>query len=293
MHLRSLLWYFSNEMTDHYELTITVPDILRDKLIQKLSEAGTLGLVEQEKDLIAYFPGSCDLSKLLLELDLAKALLEKTGEGQGLAYRCSLLPDTDWNEAWKKDFTALDIGERFTILPPWEGQRTGRTNIIIDPGMAFGTGHHETTRSCLRLMEKLAAGLPKDRFLDVGTGTGLLAMAAAHLGFREIIAVDTDQLAVDASRRNAELNALSNITFRKGTIEDVAGSFPLITANLYSGILIHIAQDIASHAAPGGCVILSGMIRGQEDEVTAAFQRAGLNVMDVLHDGKWVTLAVS
>ncbi|HAS55217.1 MAG: hypothetical protein A2X56_10340 [Nitrospirae bacterium GWC2_57_13] len=278
---------------EYYELTITVPDVVRDSLIQKLSEAGTLGLNERENDLVAYFPASFDLPTLLLELDLAKALLDKTGAGQGLTYRYSRLPDTDWNEAWKKAFTALDVGARFTILPPWEEPHSSRTNIIIDPGMAFGTGHHETTRSCLLLMEKLAAGQPKDRFLDVGTGTGILAIAAAHLGFREINAVDTDPLAVDASRRNAELNALGNITFRNGTIDDVEGTFPLITANLFSGILIHIAHDIALHVAPGGSVILSGMIEGQEQDVITAFNKAGLGVMDSLHDGKWVTLAVS
>jgi len=274
----------------YYEFTITIPDAFLGALVQRLTEQGCLGFLEKEDILVAYFPDSADMKPVFRELEVMKSLMEKTGQGQHLVYRHALIPEQDWNESWKKGFVPIDVGERFTILPPWEQQSDNRINLVVDPGMAFGTGHHETTRSCLVLMERYADKTGKDRFLDLGTGTGLLAIAAVKLGYRNVIAVDTDPLSIEAVARNKELNHVSDIELIQGSIADVHGTFDVIAANILSGVLVQLAPDIVSCLSPSGIVILSGILAEQADEVIMAYEQSGMTILELLPDGKWVSI---
>ena len=276
----------------YYEFTISVADRFKDHLIKKLTDSGCLGVIEQDEALIAYFPETVDIKTITGDLSLVKALIEKSGETKGLSFEHRLIPEQDWNESWKKGFVPIDVGERFTILPPWEEKKEGRINLIIDPAMAFGTGHHETTRSCLVLMEKYAEQGRKESFLDVGTGTGILAIAAHKLGFQRVIGVDTDPLAEDAALINIGLNHAEGIEIRGGGIESMNETFDFIAANLISGVLVQLAPSLASHLKPGGIAILSGILAGQDDEVAEAMSGAGLKLVERYPDGKWVSLAV-
>jgi ribosomal protein L11 methyltransferase len=157
--------------------------------------------------------------------------------------------------------------------------------------MAFGTGHHETTRSCLVLMERYAGMVKAERFLDLGTGTGLLAMAALALGFRSVVGVDTDPLAIEASRRNIALNKAEKVELIYGGIDRCEDDYDMIAANLISGTLIQLAGEIASRLVPSGIVIMSGILKGQDDEVVEAAKNSGLACIERLADGKWVSLA--
>jgi len=277
----------------YYEFTIAVADRFKDHLIKKLTDSGCLGVIEQDEAVIAYFPDAVDVKTIANDLSLMNALIEKSGEANGLTFRHRLIPDQDWNESWKKGFVPIDVGERFTILPPWKEEKIGRINLIIDPAMAFGTGHHETTRSCLVLMEKYAAQGGKESFLDVGTGTGILAIAAAKLGYARVIGVDTDVLAVDAARKNAELNHTEGIEIREGSIANLNGTYDLIAANIISGVLILLAPALALHVKPAGIVVLSGILFGQEEEVIDAMNMADLKLLEQYQDGKWISLAVA
>jgi ribosomal protein L11 methyltransferase len=214
----------------YHQYTIFISEQFKDPLIRRLSEVGSLGALESDSGIIAYFPDTVPAQAIEHEIHIIKTLLEKSGQDSSLAFEHSVLPDADWNESWKKGFTPLDVGETFTILPPWEERRQGRINLIIDPGMAFGTGHHQTTRSCLVLMEKYAPRIKKDRFLDVGTGTGLLAIAASKLGFKEILGVDTDPLAIEAAKMNCELNDAAIVVVREGDISVAKGTHDVILA---------------------------------------------------------------
>jgi len=276
----------------YYEFTITIADQFKDRLINKLMDSGCLGVIDQDGSFMAYFPAAEDIKAIERELTLVKTLLGASGTDPEPTFTSRLIPDQDWNESWKKGFHAIDVGERFTILPPWEEERKGRINLVIDPAMAFGTGHHETTRSCLVLMEKYAASSGTKSFLDVGTGTGILAIAAVRLGFKRVVGVDTDVLAVDAARTNSRLNNALNIEIREGSIADVNETFDVIAANLISGVLVLLAPAIAPHLKQGGVAILSGILTGQDDEVVESMASAGLPLLERYPDGKWMSLVV-
>ncbi len=276
----------------YYEFIIKIADPFRDTLIQRLTDAGCLGVIEQDGTITAYFPETVDIGTITNDLSLLQALFDKSDSVQNLSFSHTLIPEQDWNESWKKGFTPLDAGERFTILPPWEKRREGRINLIIDPGMAFGTGHHETTRSSLVLMEKYAVMCAKERFLDLGAGTGLLAIAASRLGYRHIVAVDTDPLAIEATRKNIELNQATNVDIREGSIVEARGTFDCIAANIISSVLVQLAPALSSHLKPGGIAVLSGILTGQENEVIEATTPAGLKLLEQYRDGKWVSLVL-
>jgi ribosomal protein L11 methyltransferase len=276
----------------YYELTIKISSTFRDNLVQKLTEAGCLGVIEQDESIIAYFPETIDINAISGHISLFKALLDKSGQPSDITFSHRLIPHEDWNETWKKGFHAIDIGERFTILPPWEQEKNGRINLVIDPAMAFGTGHHETTRSCLVLMEKYAGTSGKKYFLDLGTGTGLLAIAASKLGYRPVVGIDTDPLAVEAAQKNIELNQTPDVQIRQGGLAELAENFDVIAANLISGVLVQLSPVIAKHMKHGGIAIFSGILLGQEYEVIEAMKAEGLQLVEKYPDGKWVSLVV-
>lgn len=274
----------------YYEFTIRIPNLFKNMLIRRLAQYGCLGVIEDKSSLIAYFPATIDIGIITSELIMQKALLEKTTDKYQLTFDYKLIPDQDWNESWKKGFIPLDVGEHFTVLPPWENKRSGRINLIIDPGMAFGTGHHETTRSCLVLMEKYDRKIAKGHFLDLGTGTGLLAIAASKLGYDQVVAVDTDPLAIEAARKNLELNHVVNIELREGSLIGTPGTFDCIVANIISGVLILLAHEISTRLKPSGTAILSGILAEQADDVIKAYEQMGLKFIENSPDDKWASL---
>ena len=277
----------------YFEFTIKIAKPFTDAVVQRIMDAGCLGVVEQGDSIIAYFPDSVDVKTIAADLSLLQALLEKSDQDHRLSFSYTVIPEQDWNETWKKGFNPIDIGERFTILPTWEEKRKDRINIVIDPAMAFGTGHHGTTRSCLILMERYADKNRNRSFLDLGTGTGILAIAAKHVGFHRVIAVDTDPLAIDAALLNIELNQAKGIEVREGSITGLNETYDFITANIILGVLVLLARAIAEHLKTGGTAILSGILTGQEDEVIAAMTQAGLTLLEQYHDDKWVSLVVT
>lgn len=274
----------------YYEFKVSVSDKSKDALLHKMTDMGCLGVTEKSDGVIAFFRDGLDVVALRNELTSFRRVLKESGLDDTFSFDYQYLSERDWNEPWKKRFVPIDVGENLSILPPWERRNNGRIPLIIDPGMAFGTGHHETTKTCLMMIERLAPETGYGRFLDVGTGTGILAIAASRLGFRHVIGVDIDPLAVDAASRNAQLNSLSNIHIKPGEISAVDGHFDLVAANLMSEVLIGIAPDIASHLENRGIVILSGILVGQEGDVIKAMNKSGLDMTENIIDGRWVSL---
>jgi ribosomal protein L11 methyltransferase len=205
--------------------------------------------------------------------------------------RVRSVADTDWAEAWKASYTAQRIG-RIVVVPSWvsEPLNPGELAVQLDPAMAFGTGMHPTTRGCLTLLQAVTP-VP-DRVLDVGCGSGILAIAAVLLGARRAEGLDTDPLAVRATLDNAERNGLAGrVTARVGTLPpDAATGYPLILANLVAAVLVSLAPRLAAHLTARGKLLASGIIEPKAPAVEEAMVRAGLRVDERLSDGEWVTL---
>ncbi len=201
--------------------------------------------------------------------------------------------EEDWNNAWKEHFHVLRIGQHMVIQPSWRehSSEPGDHVIVLDPGSAFGTGLHQTTRLCLAALEDYVRG--GMRVLDLGTGSGVLAIGAARLGAGAVLAVDIDDVAVRATRENMALNpaVAPLITAAPGTIENVKGeSFDLIVANIIARVIIEVAASLAAALKPDGLLIASGIIAERADEVAIALAAAGFHHYERRQEGDWVAL---
>jgi ribosomal protein L11 methyltransferase len=198
------------------------------------------------------------------------------------------IADQNWRESWKASFKPIDIAGRFAILPPWENPADFAQphKIIIDPGMAFGTGQHETTKLCLELLLELKT-VPKKVF-DVGTGSGILAIAASMLGCEKIVGNDIDENSVHIAQVNAKDNNISNTTFTGTPIEEITDKdFDLIFANIQLRPLTKIFGDIVGHTRTGGTIIVSGILNTEIDDFRELVQRSGGIVKKVVSLGHW------
>ena len=202
----------------------------------------------------------------------------------------------NWAAAWRDFFTPVLVGETFEILPPWlaEYADPDKATIIIDPGMAFGTGHHPTTAMCLRVAARLIEDgrlRPGLRFLDLGTGSGVLGIGCALKGLAGV-GLDIDPQAVDCAEENIEFNRVEGrFSVAVGSIE-AAGTerFDLVMANILAEPLMELADEIIVRVAPGGCLILSGILAIQADRVAEAYMARGLPRPERLDDGEWSAL---
>lgn len=210
----------------------------------------------------------------------------------------------DWAHAWKKFYKPLRVGKNVLLKPTWEEAETKSGDIVIElePGMAFGTGMHPTTRLCIALIESYVK--PGQMVLDVGTGSGILSVLAAKLGAGPIYATDIDPIAIDVTRENAILNGLgtkldTEIIVQKGSVvADMAGRFPIIVANILAEIIVKLFHgefdNVPLHEplAPGGYLLLSGIIEEKADMVIDAAKQVGLTFVERTQEGDWVALVV-
>jgi ribosomal protein L11 methyltransferase len=206
-----------------------------------------------------------------------------------------IVHEADWAEAWKAHFPVMRIGRRIVIKPTWRDHapQPGEVILDLDPGMAFGTGLHPTTRLCLSGVESAAdRGLVGGaRVLDVGCGSGILAIAAARLGAASVVGVDTDPIAVEATIANAARNGLAGrIAARAGSLPSGGEAFDLVLANLIASVLIALAAPLRDELRPGGTLLASGIFEDREADVRAAFEAVGLAITTRAVEGEWVAL---
>ena len=232
----------------------------------------------------------------LEEARAAKAALGRLEREVGLdfgslAYNSLAVADEDWAENWKKYYKPMRVGERLVIKPGWEeyARQPGDLVIQMDPGMAFGTGTHETTRLCLEMIEKHSEGGPA---LDLGTGSGILAIALALLGRQPVLAVDIDPVAVRAAEENVRRNGLEgHVQVVSGDLtKDVSGQFQFISANILADIVISLAEPLKALMAPGARFLASGIIRDREGDVLSVYREAGYRLQERREIGEWVAL---
>jgi ribosomal protein L11 methyltransferase len=204
----------------------------------------------------------------------------------------AVLGEADWAEAWKAHYCVAHVGQRTAIVPAWQeyDPAPGEITIVLDPGMAFGTGTHPTTRLCLAALEGLpVAGM---RVLDLGTGSGILAIAAAKQGAASVRAVDVDRIAVTSARENVAANGVDEIVrVEAGSLAEAGGTYDLVLVNiLYKVIVDLLQQGLAEALRPEGIVVASGIIDDQEADTVAAFERHGIEVTERRGERDWVAL---
>jgi ribosomal protein L11 methyltransferase len=280
-----------------------------DDLAAIVAERFAVGVEITEDGIRFYLP--CEMaasrtweSELRQLLDAFRAI---HGETLPLQVTNHLVIDEGWADRWKEYFKPLRVGRRFIICPTWEEPepRPGDLVIRIDPGQAFGTGHHETTRLCLEwlddcdplLAQHHRVSAPHSRrpaYLDVGTGTGILAMGAALLGYSEVVAIDNDPEAVRVAAENVTINRLdARIRLSTSSVDQVQGCFDVVMANIQALPLIDLAPALVSKLSSTGRLVLSGILLEQRELVVTAYDRHGLHLASERSAGEWCLLEFS
>ena len=205
------------------------------------------------------------------------------------------IEEQQWETAWRKHYKTLKVGERLIIKPAWEEYQAeaGEVVIELDPGMAFGTGQHATTRLCLVALERFLR--PGAKVLDLGTGSGILAIAAAKLGAASVLALDINSAAVTVARSNIEANGFAHLVVVEGGTLPWShgawqGSFDLVAANIIADVIEELAHPLTHALKAKGVLIAGGIIRERLDEVVERLEGAGVSVIDILAEGEWRTI---
>ena len=276
-----------------YALDVDIDPKAAEAVAYALMEAGALGteVNSSENQVTGYFESIPEREQVRAELAIALRIYDlPTAAVSDMTLR--EVANEDWLGEWKKSWQPVAVGERFLIAPPWSEILNAGNRIVIriEPGMAFGTGTHETTRLCLAAVEKYFAG---DSFLDVGTGTGILAIAAAKLFPQaRVEACDTDAEALAIATENARLNHVAErISFRVGTVQESTASAAVVCANLTADVIVALLPALIG--ATCGRLVLSGILATQLDEVVQALRAQGItSEPEVMQDGEWVAIAV-
>lgn len=251
----------------------------------------------QTVTLEAYFNhiSNPELARLREKLEQAGMLVEG-GDDPG-AHRNGIISvpvrrviDPGWATLWMHRFGPFRVGKRFLIVPPWRREsEAGRTTIVIEPAQAFGTGHHPTTAGALRAIENRLRTHQPGAMLDAGTGSGVLAIAAALLGARNVMAIDVDAIALENARANARLNGVEkSIRFSSVPLKSIHRHFDFITANILSHTLIELAPHLKRILAPGGRLVLGGFLADEADEVISLY-RGDLRCLSIKTHRGWTT----
>jgi ribosomal protein L11 methyltransferase len=282
----------------YWELRLTVGADTSEALTNFLWEAGALGVMEEElpgaaPELRAFFPQTAlpaTLAEHVISYADSLAALGLTVPGRP---HVAVLEDSGWADAWREHFRPRAIGGRFVVTPPWETPDAGdRVVLIIEPGRAFGTGHHGSTAGCLEAIERLALPRSPASAIDLGTGSGILAVALARLGAKRVLAVDDDPDAVAAAGANAARNDVSaRIECLVADVATLATSpAPLVVANILTTAHRRLAAHYGTFVAPGGALVLGGILDAEAGDVSRALRDAGWSLADTIRCEGWATL---
>lgn len=274
------------------KVTVQVPPALEDSLADFLTTLTGRGVCIQQgasgSAIEAYLSPEQREDHLLRTGNLLESFVQMGVLAEGFQYELQEVPEEDWMEVFRSQHKTVRISDRLVIRPTW-CDPTGDHEVVLDPGLAFGTGSHPTTRMCLVLLDKVIGGKAPARLFDLGTGSGILAMAGAFLGIEDILAADIDAMAVDVAARNVQSNGVSNrVRVIEGGIDTAEGLYDIITANLSASLLKKLAPSIAEHLIPDGSLIISGLLEDEETGVTEAFTRCGLSVERIMNEKVWV-----
>ncbi|MBE0069530.1 50S ribosomal protein L11 methyltransferase [Thermoanaerobacterium thermosaccharolyticum] len=249
-------------------------------------------IVNSDKVVIsAYFPLMPNtVDKVSIIKDRIMGLKEYNLDIGDFTFETSEVDDDDWANSWKKYYKPFKIGKRVVIKPSWEDYKPEENEIVVelDPGMAFGTGSHETTKMCIEFLEDNVK--PNNVVFDVGCGTGILSIVSSKLGAKKVYAVDLDDVAIKVASLNVKLNNLNNVEVLKSDLlHELTGKADLIVANIIADIIIKATYDIHEKLNENGIFISSGIIKDRKDDVLDAISKY-FDIIDIKEDGEWIAI---
>lgn len=269
-----------------HEITFEVPDALKDAVVGELNELGAAGVWESgESELTAYFENPPNLQPI-------QTLFERE-RLPSPEFRLAPVVDRDWGEEWKKSWSSFPMGSRFYVIPSWLDSPcpAGRLPLFIDPGQAFGTGTHESTQLTLEALERWIN--PDYVVLDLGTGSGILAIAAAKLGVKRVVGFDNDPIAVEVARENTERNGVAQIGLMCSSVDAVASqAADLVLCNVTADVISSIYGDIDRVMRPQALAIFSGLLNFQAPGVIQVAAAHGHALVDQATRGEWSALVM-
>ncbi|GAB4250926.1 MAG: 50S ribosomal protein L11 methyltransferase [Deferrisoma sp.] len=272
-------------------LTVSAPAEVREALGALLVDWGAPGTAEEGEALVAWFPAG--------ERGRVQARIERYALDLGapVGWRWDDEPEEGWRDRWKAFYKPSRVSARLGVCPSWETwpPELGAVRVIrLDPGRAFGTGTHETTRLCLRLLDEELAARPGADLLDVGCGSGILSIGALLLGARRAVALDIDPLAAEATRENARANAVvERLRVVCGDLRSLRGAYPLVVANILYQVLLGLAPELGRRVAPGGgTLILSGLLTTETASAARVYGAQGLEPVRQETEGEWAALVL-
>lgn len=266
------------------------PDLLKEKQLQDDEYLGNEFVLPQHFKVRSYFPADDRLGERLNRIK--KRLVEVLG--LTVEFELKQVKEEDWAEAWKRYFKPEQFG-KIVIKPSWEGYNptSGEIVIELDPGMAFGTGAHPTTRLCLKLLQEIIT--PQTKMLDVGTGSGILALAGAKLGAKKVCAMDIDPVAVKVALDNIKRNRMEGLieVYESNLLErQIASKFNLVVANIISNAIIEISSQLEKVIEPGGLFLASGIIEERYAEVLDCLTKQGFSHIKNIFEEGWAGILV-
>lgn len=277
-----------------FQLHVSTDHSVNELVVGFLSDVGAEGFVDEGKELECYF--SEKNWKPEYKDDVTRFLRHLKDEGiiAEFSVDVSEIMNQDWNMKWEESVLPIDVTDNVAIKPSWkEYKGTAKIVIEIDPKMSFGTGHHETTRMMVRLLEKHIKG--GERILDIGTGTGVLAIAAVKLGASGCVAVDRDEWSIDNSLENMKRNGvIEKVSLMRGEIASLAEEeFDVVVANLNRNTLLYIEPELRKRCKIGGVLLLTGVLTLDEKDIIDSYVKSGFKVAETLHEAEWSALALT
>ena len=287
------------------ELSVVADSELIDPLVQIFDRYSKNGVVLENigenieysnnaTKVRTYLKSDTDYEIVFNQIDIGVRLLAHVGEVSKLSKR--VLNEKEWHESWKKHFSILEIGKTLAIVPSWLKSKKVNRKIVIelDPGMAFGTGHHPTTRMCLEMLETLVK--PCHSVLDLGCGSGILSIASAKMGSEKVIGIDNDETAIKVARENIKINGIGDsVSISNGSVPNKnidKYSNDIVVANISSKVILDLSKEITEYLKPKGYLLISGFLDNTESEIIDVFKKLNLNVVSKLGTADWVALCL-
>jgi ribosomal protein L11 methyltransferase len=290
----------------YLEISITATNSQRELLIPTMIELGCRSFQETETELLCYFeekdspakPPNKQRSRKNAGKQQINGLKDKIARmvrmiSANADVRYRTIEEKKWNEEWERTIKPIEIGEKIVIKPSWAQYENKQNRIVIqiDPKMSFGTGYHETTRLVIRLLEQYTT--PECSVLDVGTGTGILAIAAVKLGAQSAVAIDNDKWSIENAQENVLANAVSDkVTITTQPINELTNNQShLIAANITLNTIIELLPEMVKRLKEKGILLLSGLLRDDEAALTAALSTYGFRVAEKISENEWIAVA--